>query len=242
MVDAGFAEVDHHLKRKHQVAVQVSMQRVPVALAVPEQDGRRLLLTRVVAHVQPLVEVVRPGRRAAQLRPPVPGDRQQPRVERLLERFDGLGIRLLKVPVLALAEPVSTHVDRRAEQVVVGIESADILRLRLREQPGQECTTKVVDLSRDCVPVAGGDALLPIRRSHQNNLAAFASLGSSNSSRNCLRSSPPAYPVSWPFFPTTRWHGTTMLSGLRPTDCPTSRAVLPSATAAANSPYVIVSP
>jgi hypothetical protein len=33
-----------------------------------------------------------------------------------------------------------------------------------------------------------------------------------------------------------------MLIGLRPTDWPISRAVVPSATAAANSPYVIVSP
>ena len=33
------------------------------------------------------------------------------------------------VPVLALAEPVSAHVDRGAEQMVIGIEAADLLGL-----------------------------------------------------------------------------------------------------------------
>src|ERR1700730_13623993 len=246
VVDTRFAEVDHDLQRKHQVAVEIPMQRVPVTLAVLEQDRGRLGLAGRMADAQPIVEVVGPRGPPAQFGPPFPGDRQQSRVQRLLERLDRLWIRLLEVPVLTFAEPVSAHVDRRAEQVVVEIAPPDCLGLGVGEQPGQQCATEVVDLSGDCVPVARVDAFLPLRRSHQNSLAAFTSLGSSKSSRNCLTLSPPAYPVSWPvrwkLRPTTRWHATMMLSGLRPTACPTSWAVTPSARAAASSPYVTVSP
>ena len=59
--------------------------------------------------------------------------------------------------------------------MVVGIEPADLLGLGLGEQPGQQGTAEVVDLGGDCVPVARVDAFLPLRRSHQNNLAAFTS-------------------------------------------------------------------
>ena len=53
-----------------------------------------------MADVQPLVEAVRPGRIPAQSRPPVPGDRQQPRVQRLLEVLDRLRIRRVEIAVL----------------------------------------------------------------------------------------------------------------------------------------------
>ena len=62
----------------------------------------------------------------------------------------------------------------------------------------------------------------------------------SRSSR--LRSRPPAYPVSLPSLPTTRWHGTTIESGLRPTAPPTARAIAGSPSSRASSPYVVVSP
>jgi hypothetical protein len=55
----------------------------------------------------------------------------------------------------------------------------------------------------------------------------------SNSSRNRLRSSPPAYPVRLPSLPTTRWHGMTILIGFLPLAKPTARiaALLPIASA-----------
>ena len=96
VVDARLAEVDDDLQRKHQLAVQIPMERVPVTLAVLEQDRGRLLLARRVTHVQPLVEVVGPRGPPAELGPPVPRDRQQPGVQRLLECFDRLGVRLLE--------------------------------------------------------------------------------------------------------------------------------------------------
>src|SRR5262245_64761533 len=70
VVDARFAEIDDDLEWKHQVAVEISMQGVPVALAVPEQDRGRLLLSGVVAHIQPVVEGVGPGCGSTQLGPP----------------------------------------------------------------------------------------------------------------------------------------------------------------------------
>ena len=40
VVDAGLVEVDHDLQREHHVAVQVAVQRVPVAGPVAQQDRR----------------------------------------------------------------------------------------------------------------------------------------------------------------------------------------------------------
>ncbi len=54
---------------------------------------------------------------------------------------------------------------------------------------------------------------------------------------------PPAYPVSVPSAPTTRWHGITIGIGLRPLAIPTARdpcPVIPSRPAI--SPYVAVRP
>lgn len=52
-------------------------------------------------------------------------------IQRLLELFDRLRIGALEIPVFAFTETVSTHLDRCAEQAVVGIESAQIRRLGL---------------------------------------------------------------------------------------------------------------
>ena len=43
------------------------------------------------------------------------------------------------------------------------------------------------------------------------------------SSSQIFRSKPPPKPVSEPFTPTTRWHGNTMATGLRPLAPPTAR-------------------
>ena len=51
----------------------------------------------------------------------------------------------------------------------------------------------------------------------------YAQAMPSNASSARLRSNPPAYPVSDPSRPSTRWHGTTMLMGLRPMAAPTAR-------------------
>jgi hypothetical protein len=112
VVDARLVQVDDHLQREHEVAVEITVQRVPVTLAVPEQGGGRLALAGVVAHPQPLVQGVRPRGGAAEPGVPVAGDRHQPGVERLLEALDRLGVGGLEVAVLALAETVPAHVHR----------------------------------------------------------------------------------------------------------------------------------
>ena len=126
------------------------------------------------------------------------------RVQRLLELIDRIGIRLLEIAVFTLAEPVPAHLDRRPEQAVVRIERAELRRVGLGDQLRQQRTAEVVDLGGDRIPVSGVDSFLKLVVSHQNNRASRTSAGSSRSSRNFLRSSPPAYPVSLPFFPTTR--------------------------------------
>src|SRR5215211_5490499 len=81
---------------------------------------------------------------------------------------------------------------------------------------------------------------VPRRGDAQNSRAARASAGSSRSRRNCFRFRPPVYPVNDPFFPSTRWHGTTIDNGFCPTAFPTACAVSP--RRAAISPYDVVSP
>src|SRR5690606_13625740 len=58
----------------------------------------------------------------------------------------------------------------------------------------------------------------------------------SNSSSARLRSNPPAYPVSAPPAPSTRWQGTTTDTGLRPTAAPTALAAAGLPMAWASSP------
>ncbi len=105
------------------------MQRIPVVGTVAQHQRRGARLAGAVAGRQPLVEAVRPRRGPAQPGPPVAGDRQEPGVKRLFEGFDRLGIRSAEVPVLPGAVPSRGHVDRLAEQAVVGVEIAQPGRL-----------------------------------------------------------------------------------------------------------------
>src|SRR6266566_1132475 len=152
VVFAGVAEVDHDLQWEHELAVEVAVQRVPAALLVAEQDRGRLRLPGGMAHVQPFVQGVRPGRLAAQLAPPVTGDRQQLRVQRLLQAGDRVRERLGEVLVLALAEPVAGHVDRGPEPVVVRVQDGDAGGLvRGEQRPGQGAPDGV-ELAADLLP------------------------------------------------------------------------------------------
>ena len=88
VIHVRLVEVDDHLEWEHQFAVQVAVQRVPVLLAVAEQDRGRLGLAGLVAHVQPLVQGVRPGGGSSEFGPPVTRDGQEPRIEGLLQLLD----------------------------------------------------------------------------------------------------------------------------------------------------------
>jgi hypothetical protein len=54
--------------------------------------------------------------------------------------------------------------------------------------------------------------------------SAYESWMPSNASKEHLRSRPPAYPVGVRDAPITRWHGTTIDTGLRPIAAPTARS------------------
>ncbi len=175
VIDPRTAQVDHDLQREDQLAVEVTVQRVPVAGAVLEQDRRGLGLPGLVTHRQPLVEVLRPRRRPAEPGPPVAGDRQQPRVERLLQFDDSGRERLGEVAVLAGAEAVPAHVDGGPEPRVVGVERGDVGGLVRREQrPGQRATV-VVQLGADRGPVRGLDPVAPGRPGRSSHAASRAS-------------------------------------------------------------------
>src|SRR6266478_8031512 len=74
VVHAGPVEADDHLERKHELAVEVAMQRVPVARPVPEQQGCGAGLPGPVTLSEPLVEVVRPRSWLPEPSSPFPGD------------------------------------------------------------------------------------------------------------------------------------------------------------------------
>src|SRR5882724_8837186 len=63
VVHAGPVEADDHLERKHELVVEVAMERVPVARPVPEQQRCGASLPGLVTLSEPVVEVVRPWRR-----------------------------------------------------------------------------------------------------------------------------------------------------------------------------------
>ena len=70
-------EPDHHLQREHEVAVEVAVQGVPVAGAVPEEQRGRAGLAGGVAPVQPVVERLGPRGVMAAPGRPLAGDGQQ---------------------------------------------------------------------------------------------------------------------------------------------------------------------
>src|SRR2546421_7289137 len=77
VVHARAVEADDHLERKHQIAVEVAMQRVPVAWPVPEQQRRGAGLPGLVTLSEPVLQVVRPWCWPPEPSGPFPGDRQQ---------------------------------------------------------------------------------------------------------------------------------------------------------------------
>src|ERR1700734_77803 len=106
-----------------------------------------------MADVQPLVEAVRPGRLAAELGPPIAGDRQQPRIQRLLELLDRLRVGSAEIAVLTGSVATGSHIDGGAEQFVFGEELAQPPRLGGREEPGKEGAAFVADSGGDRGPV-----------------------------------------------------------------------------------------
>ena len=221
----GLVQVDDHLQREHEVAVEIAVQRVPVALAVAEQDGRRFALAGLVAHPQPLVQRVRPGGGAAEPRVPVPGDRQEPGVERLLEALHRLRVGGLEVAVLALAETVPAHVHRRPEQSDLVIQGAEALGLGRGEEVRQQRAAELVHLGRDRVPVAAGDALPPRVGARLVPLGARGGVhaAASRFSSVVLAAGPPTYRPGVPLTGSTRWQGSTTGSGLVAQAVPTAR-------------------
>ena len=110
----------HDLEREVDVAVEVLVQRVPVALAVAEDQRRRPLLPGGAAALEQLLVLGRKGvGGAAQPLRPAVGDRRQVAVEARAQRRDRLGERVVEVAVAAVAEAVACHVEGGAESAVV---------------------------------------------------------------------------------------------------------------------------
>src|SRR5204862_1236769 len=119
-VDARLGQHGQGLEREEDIAVEVLVQRVPVSVAVAQDQRRRPQLAGGAAALEKLL--VR-GREAwlvaAQALGPGVGDRRQAAVERRAQLRDRLRERVLEVAVAAVAEAVAGHVDRRAEAAAV---------------------------------------------------------------------------------------------------------------------------
>ena len=230
----GVAEVDHHLEREHQVAVQIPVQRVPVARAVAEQQRRRLGLARPVAPVQPLVQRPGPGSLPAQPGVPVPGDGQQVRVESLPQPFDRLRQRRGEVAVLAPAESVPGHVDGGPEPLRPVVQGREVGAFGRGQQPGQQRPAEVVQFAGHRGPVRGGHPVAePAHRAGPGFGAGAGHAAPSRCSSAALAFSPPAYRPIEPSERITRWQGTTTGSGFVAQAVPAARTAfgLPAAAA-----------
>lgn len=146
VVDTGAAQVDDHLKRKHQVPIEVSMQGVPIPLPIPQQNRRRPRLSGRVTHPQPLIERVRPWRGTAQPGRPGTGHLHQPGIQRLLQALDRGRVGRLEVAVFALPESVPSHVDGAPEQLVSRVQRAKAGGLLCAEEAWQDRAAVFIQL------------------------------------------------------------------------------------------------
>ncbi len=197
-------QVDHHLQREHLVAVQVAVQRVPVAGAVTEQQRRGPPLPGPVTHLQPLVQRLGPLVRPAQLGVPVLGDGPQPGVERLPQPFDRLGQGRGEVPVRPRPEPVPGHVHGGPEQPrrTGVVQAGQLSALGRGQQLRQQRPALVVQFPAHRGPVRRRHPLVEAsRHAARGAIPHAAHAAPSRCSRISLAAAPPAY---WPSDPSER--------------------------------------
>ena len=138
---------------------------------------RRARLAGPVTHFEPLVECVRPRRRAPEPGPPVPRYRQQPWIQRLFERFDRLGVRRVEVAVLASPVPVPLHDDATAEARRLRIEGGGALARRHVEQSLEDRPALLVPMPCDRAKhVDSGIVIVPAPSRVQQDPAPNAAL------------------------------------------------------------------
>lgn len=152
VVDTGAVEPDHDLQRKREIAVQIAVQRIPVAADVPQHQRCGLGLARGMTHFQPLVEVVGPGRRIAEPRCPVARGRQQVPIEDPAELGHLFRYGRTEVLVGAVAVAVAGHVDGRPEAGVVVPHRQDLCALGRFEQRAGGGATVVVEFLGELRP------------------------------------------------------------------------------------------
>ena len=172
VVDPRAVEDDGHLQREHELAIEVAVQGVPIARPVAQQQRRGLVLAGGVAGVEPLLEGVGPRGRAAEAPRPLPGDRQQPRVQRLPQQLDRLGQRAGKVAVLARAKPVPCHVDGGPPQGRVLVAGGDCPAVAGVEHHPGVGHPRLVERLGDRRPVEAVDGVHRASRSSSARLAS----------------------------------------------------------------------
>ena len=80
------------------------------------------------------------------------------RIERSAQAAEQIGQRIAEVAILALAEPVTCHLDMAAEMLLVRIQGGDRAAFLGREQPRQDGAAVSVELARKRQPVVAADS------------------------------------------------------------------------------------
>jgi hypothetical protein len=188
VVGPWLGQVDDHLEREDEVTVEVTVQRVPVARPVLQDQRGRLGLAGLMAHLKPLVQGIRPQRGPPKLGVPVTGDRQQVRIKGVAELINDRGERAGQVAVLALAEAVPAHRDGGAERVIAVVEPDQRGRVGRGKQPGREGAAEFVELGGDRRPVGAVSAPLVDRGSFGAGGGSFGAGGRGHAEASRSRS------------------------------------------------------
>jgi hypothetical protein len=151
-IDPGPGEHGQHLEGEEDLAVEVLVQRVPVALAVAQDQRRRALLAGGAAAGQQRLVRGRVALLLAQPLGPLVGDRREAAVEAVAQLGDRPRQRVVEVAVAAVAEAVTGHLDGRPEPAVVE-EAGEPGALGLAEQPLGDGEAAAVELGGQLAPV-----------------------------------------------------------------------------------------
>src|SRR5437870_8241841 len=197
-VDARATQQHRHLQRKHQVTVDVLVEAVVVAGPVPEDERRRPPLAGGVTAAQEVVEPLGKPAALAERAPPVVGDGNQPGIQGPPQRVHERRQRVAEVLVFSAPEAVPLHDDAAPETPVIRVERDQRAALLRRQQRRGGGTARLVERSRDPLPVERGEPVEHGRRDYSIPPAPPVWLGIANWPENAATEQSGSWPPMRP--------------------------------------------